>query len=156
MERRRKQEISIKRVELKQHGFSYETWEVHGYRGDGTRIRVRCKSEDEARMRKSEEETKAINAERSARFIQTRLTAAQLNEAESCFNRLAPKYSLTDATDYFLRNFHAPDFTITVGEASVKFRSSLEGRVRDVTLKKLKSTLGPFDQFTDNSNVPQV
>jgi hypothetical protein len=74
---RREQEISIKRVELKQHGFSYETWEVHGYRADGTRIRVRCKSEDEARMRKSEEETKAINSERSARFIQTRLTAAR-------------------------------------------------------------------------------
>ena len=31
MERRRQQEISIKPVELKQHGFSYETWEVHGY-----------------------------------------------------------------------------------------------------------------------------
>ncbi len=153
---RRKQEISIKRVELKQHGFSYETWEVHGYRADGTRIRIRCKSEDEARMRKSEEETQAINAERATRFIQTRLSAAQLSEAEACFDRLAPKYSLTDATDYFLRNFHAPDFTITVGEASVKFRSSLEGRVRDVTLKELKSTLGQFERFTDNCNVHEV
>src|SRR5258708_20497848 len=91
----RNQEISIKKIELKQHGFSYQTWEVHGYRSDGTRIRIRCKSEDEARMRKSEEETKAINSERSTRFIQTRLTAARLSEAEACFDRLAPKYTLT-------------------------------------------------------------
>src|SRR5258708_16386714 len=156
MERRRKQEISIKRVELKQHGFSYETWEVHGYRGDGTRIRVRCKSEDEARMRKSEEETKAINAERSARFIQTRLTAAQLSEAESCFDRLVPKYSLTEAVDYFLKHFHAPDFTITVGEASTKFRAAMEGVIRDRTLIQLKSTLGQFERFTDNCSVHEI
>jgi integrase len=156
MEHRRKQEISIKRVELKQHGFTYETWEVHGYRADGTRIRVRCKSEEEARIRKSEEETKAINAERSVRFVQTRLTAEQLNEAESCFDRLAPKYTLTEAVDYFLRHFHAPDFTITLGEASTKFRGSMEGVIRDRTLKQLKSTLGQFERFTDNCGLHEV
>ncbi|MGA8481698.1 MAG: hypothetical protein WB696_27340, partial [Chthoniobacterales bacterium] len=156
MKRRRKQEISIKRVELKQHGFSYETWEVHGYRADGTRIRVRCKSEDEARMRKSEEETKAINSERSARFIQTRLTAEQLSEAESCFDRLAPKYGFTEAVDYFLKHFHAPDFTITVSEASARFRAAMEGVVRDRTLIQLKSSLGHFERFADGCSVHDV
>jgi hypothetical protein len=101
--------ITVKQVTQREHGTEYQTWMVDGY-VNGKRIRIRCKSENEARMRKSEEETRAINSERSSRFIQTRLTAAQLNEAESCFDRLAPKYSLTDATDYFLRNFHAPDF----------------------------------------------
>src|SRR5467141_2002911 len=143
----KRREIGIKKVTLKQHGYTYQVWEAHGYRPDGTRIRIRCKSEDEARIRKSEEETKAINSERSSRFIQTRLTAAQLSEAESCFDRLAPKYSLTEAVDYFLKHFHAPDFTITVGEASTKFRSAMEGRVRDRSLIQLKSTLGQFERF---------
>src|ERR1700738_3852119 len=156
MERRRKQEIAIKRVELKQHGFSYETWEVHGYRADGTRIRIRCKSEEEARMRKSEEETKAINAERSTRFIPTRLTVVQLNGAEACFDRLAPKYSLTEAVDHFLRSNPQPDFTITVGEASTKFLGSSEGRVRHSTLTQLKSTLGQFERVTGNCNVHEA
>ena len=156
MERRRKQEIAIKRVELKQHGFSYETWEVHGYRADGTRIRIRCKSEEEARIRKSEEETKAINTERSSRFIQTRLTATQLSEAESCFDRLVPKYTLTEAVDYFLKHFHAPDFTITVGEASTKFRAAMEGVIRDRTLIQLKSTLGQFERFVDSVHIHEV
>src|SRR3984893_11425383 len=156
MERRRKQEIAIKRVELKQHGFSYETWEVHGYRADGTRIRIRCKSEEEARIRKSEKETKAINTERSSRFIQTRLTATQLSEAESCFDRLVPKYTLTEAVDYFLKHFHAPDFTITVGEASTKFRAAMEGVIRDRTVIQLKSTLGQFERFVDSVHIHEV
>src|SRR5260221_2064111 len=110
-------EIGIKQVTLKQHGYTYQAWEAHGYRPDGTRIRIRCKSEDEARIRKSEEETKAINSERSTRFIQTRLTAARLSEAESCYDRLAPKYTLTEAVDYFLRHYHAPEFKISISDA---------------------------------------
>jgi hypothetical protein len=147
--------ITDKQVTQREHGAEYQTWLVDGY-VNGKRIRVRCKSEDEARMRKSEEETKSINSERSARFIQTRLTVAQLNEAEACFDRLAPKYTLTEAVDYFLKHFHAPDFTITVGEASTKFRSAIEGRVRDRSLIQLKSTLGQFERFTDNSHVHEV
>ena len=147
--------ITVKQVTQREHGAEYQTWLVDGY-VNGKRIRVRCKSEDEARMRKSEEETKSINSERSARFIQTRLTVAQLNEAEACFDRLAPKYTLTEAVDYFLKHFHAPDFTITVGEASTKFRSAIEGRVRDRSLIQLKSTLGQFERFTDNSHVHEV
>jgi site-specific recombinase XerD len=147
--------ITVKQVTQREHGTEYQTWMVGGY-VNGKRIRIRCKSEDEARMRKSEEETKAINAERSSRFIQTRLTAAQLSEAESCFDRLAPKYTLIQAVDYFLQHFHAPDFTITVGEASTKFRGAMEGRVRDRSLIQLKSTLGQFERFTENSNVHEV
>src|ERR1700730_14051000 len=147
--------ITVKQVTQREHGTEYQTWLVDGY-VNGKRIRVRCKSEDEARMRKSEEETKAINAERSARFIQTRLTAAQLSEAEACIDRLAPKYTLTEAVDYFLRNFHAPDFTISVGNAAAKFRTAMEGVVRDRSLKQLKSTLGQFERFADDCSVHEV
>src|SRR5258708_14271388 len=108
-----RREIGIKQVTLKQQGYTYQAWEVHGYRPDGTRIRIRCKSEDEARIRKSEQETAAINSERASRFIPTRLTADQLSEAESCFDRLAPKYTLTEATDYFLKHYPAPTFQIS-------------------------------------------
>src|SRR5207244_6994158 len=89
-------------------------------------------------------------------FIQTRLTAAQLSEAESCLDRLSPKYTLTEAVDYFLKHFHAPDFTITVGEASAKFRGAMEGVIRDRTLIQLKSTLGPFERFIDNCSVHEI
>jgi integrase len=149
-------EIGIKQVTLKQHGYTYQAWEVHGYRPDGTRIRIRCKSEDEARIRKSEEETKAINSERSARFIQTRLTALQLSEAESCFDRLAPKYSLTEAVDYFLRHYHAPEFKIPIGGAFTQFQAAMDGTVRDRTLVGVKSTLGQFELFTNNTNVHEI
>jgi site-specific recombinase XerD len=128
---------------------------VDGY-VNGKRIRIRCKDEAEALMRKSEKETEAINAERSSRFIQTRLTTAQLNEAEACFDRLAPKYTLTEAVDFFFRHFHQPDFQISISDASTKFRTALEGQVRDRTLVQLKSTLGLFERFTDNCHVHEV
>jgi integrase len=147
--------ITVKQVTQKEHGTEYQTWLVSGY-VNGKRIRIRCKSEDEARMRKTEEETKAINAERSTRFIQTRLAPAQLNEAEACFDRLLPKYTLTEAIDYFLRHFHAPDFQITVGEASTKFRAAMEGVIRDRTLVQLKSSLGQFERFTNNGYVHEI
>jgi site-specific recombinase XerD len=147
--------ITVKQVTQREHGTEYQTWMVSGY-VNGKRIRIRCKSEDEARMRKSEEETKAINSERSTRFIQTRLTAVQLNEAESCFDRLAPKYRLTEAVDYFLQYFHAPDFTITVSEASTKFRGAMEGVIRERTMIQLKSTLGQFERFADGLSVHEI
>lgn len=40
--------------------------------------------------------------------------------------------------------------------ASTKFRTALEGQVRDRTLVQLKSTLGQFERFTDNCNVHEV
>jgi hypothetical protein len=147
--------ITVKQVTQREHGTEYQTWLVDGY-VSGKRIRIRCKSEAEALMRKSEKETEAINAERSVRFIQTRLTAAQLSEAEACFDRLAPKYTLTEAVDYFLKHFHAPDFTITVGDASTKFRAAMEGVIRDRTLVQLKSTLGQFERFADSADVHEV
>ena len=147
--------LSVKQITCREHGTAYQTWMVDGY-VNGKRIRIRCKDEAEALMRKSEKETEAINAERSSRFIQTRLTAAQLNEAEACFDRLAPKYTLTEAVDFFLKHFHRPDFQISINDASTKFRTALEGQVRDRTLVQLKSTLGMFERFTDNCNVHEV
>jgi hypothetical protein len=147
--------ITVKQVTQREHGIEYQTWLVDGY-VNGKRIRIRCKSKSEALMRKAEEETKALIADRSSRFIQTRLTAAQLNEAESCFDRLAPKYTVAEAVDYFLRHFHVPDFQITLSEASTKFRTAMQGVVRDRTLKQFKSSLGQFERFTDNSHVHEV
>jgi len=147
--------ITIKRVTQREHGTEYQTWLVSGY-VDGKRIRIRCKSESEALMRKSEKETEAINSERSSRFIQTRLTAVQLNEAEACFDRLAPKYTLTQATDYFLRHFRAPDFAISIGEASTQLQAELEGTVRDRTLLQIGYTLRDLVQFTGNANVHEI
>jgi site-specific recombinase XerD len=147
--------ITVKQVTQTEHGATYQTWMVSG-RINGKRIRIRCKSEQEALIRKSEQETAAINAERSTRFIQTRLSADQLNEAEACFARLQPKYTLTQATDYFLRHFHAPDFEITVSDASTQFQAALEGTVRPRSLSTMAATLLRFSEFADNANVHEI
>src|SRR5258708_36540091 len=62
--RMKAREINIKQVTLRQHGYSYTVWEVYGTQSDGRQVRIRCKDEQTARIRKSEQETAAINAER--------------------------------------------------------------------------------------------
>jgi hypothetical protein len=123
---------------------------------DGVRVRIRCKDEQTARIRKSEQETAAINAERSTRFVQTSLSADQITEAESCFTRLRPKYSLTEATDYFLRHFRAPDFEITTSEATTRFLTAQEGTIRARTMRRIKGVLDAFAGHANGENVHEV
>jgi Phage integrase, N-terminal SAM-like domain len=149
-------QIGIKKVTLKQHGYQYDVWEVHGYKADGTRIRIRCKDEATARIRKSEQEAAAINAARSTRFVQTRLSDEQLNEAEACFARLQPKYTLTGATDYFLRHFRAPDFEIAIGDAVTRFLAAQEGTIRPRTMRWIKGALEAFSGHANGASVHEV
>ena len=147
--------ITIKQIVCQEHGVSYKTWQLSGY-VDHKRVRIRCKTQSEALMRKSEIETQAINAERSSRFIQTRLTAAQISEAESCIDRLAPKYGLTEVTDYFLRHHHDPGFTVSISEATTRFLGAVEGTMRPKTMDQLRLTISQLERFTDNADVHEI
>jgi site-specific recombinase XerC len=147
--------LNVKQVTRKEHGTAYQTWMVDGY-VEGKRVRIFCKDRAEAILRKSEKETESHNLERAQRYVSTRLSADQIAEAESCVQRLAPKYTLGQATDYFLQHFRAPDFAISVGEASVKYRGAMEGVIRDRSLTQLKSSLGQFERFTSNCSLHEV
>jgi site-specific recombinase XerD len=147
--------LTVKQITCKEHGTEYKTWMVDGY-ADGKRVRIRCKTEQEARIKKSEQETKAINASRSTRFVQTRLSDEQLNEAETSFARLAPKYTLTQAVDFFLTRHHAPDFEITINEATTRFLAAQEGTIRARTLRWIRGVLEAFTDHANGENVHAV
>jgi site-specific recombinase XerD len=147
--------LTVKQITCKEHGTEYKTWMVDGY-ADGKRVRIRCKTEQEARIKKSEQETKAINAARSTRFVQTRLSDEQLNEAETSFARLAPKYTLTQAVDFFLTRHHAPDFEITINEATTRFLAAQEGTIRARTLRWIRGVLEAFTDHANGANVHEV
>jgi hypothetical protein len=63
---------------------------------------------------------------------------------------------LTEAVDYFLKHYHAPDFQISIGDAFTQFQTATDGTVRDRTLIGVKSTLRQFELFTENSHVHEV
>ena len=146
----------IREVEYKKDGKTYSSYEVVWIDSSNKRQRKRYTDRNEAVLFSSEKYTELLNNGSSHRSLSTVLTESTLREAEACVTRLAPKYTLTEAVDYYLKNFHLPDFTITVAEASVKFRGAMEGVIRDRTLVQLKSTIGQFERFTDNCNLHEI
>jgi hypothetical protein len=86
--------ITVRQITFRERGVEYKTWLVSGYVNE-RRVRIKCNDEQTARVKKVEQETAAINAERPTRFLPTRLTPELLGEAESCTDRLAPRYTLT-------------------------------------------------------------
>jgi hypothetical protein len=147
--------ISIKQITVKERGVQYQTWLVSGT-VNAHRVRIKCKDEQTAKLKKVEQETLAINSERSTRFLATRLTTEQLGEAESCVDRLAPRYTLTQAVDYFLRHHHAPEFTLTLSDALTRFLTAMEGQIRSRSLEQVKWTVSAFQSFADDPLVSDV
>jgi hypothetical protein len=146
----------IREVEYKKDGKAYNSYEVIWSDSSNKRQRKRYTDREEAVLFSNEKHTELLNHGSAHRVLSTVLPEATLRQAEACVTRLGGKYNLTEAVDYFLKHLHAPDFTITVGEASTKFRGAMEGVIRDRTLIQLKSTLGQFERFADNCLVHEV
>jgi Phage integrase, N-terminal SAM-like domain len=136
--------------------YRYEFWHVQGRDLDGKRIRKKFTTREDALVWKNQKETELLNGGRKLHSIITVLSDEQLKEAEGCFSRLGDRYTLTEAVDHFFRSYQAPDFKISLSEATLKFRGAMEGRVRERTLVQLKSTLGQFERFMDNCDLHEI
>jgi hypothetical protein len=117
----------VREVEYKKDGKTYSSYEVIWKDSSNKRQRKRYTDREEAVLFSNEKHTALLNNGSAHRVLSTVLPESTLREAEACVTRLGAKYTLTEAVDYFLRHFHAPDFTITLGEASTKFRGAMEG-----------------------------
>lgn len=119
-----------------------ERWKVQGRKPTGERVRERFKTFEEALGRRSELEVEALNQTVAVRVRSTRLTDAQLAEAEAAFLKLGAK-SLLLAVDYFLTEYHEPVVKITVDDAAAKFFADKKGQnLRTDSLKELHSRVG--------------
>jgi integrase len=137
-------------------GKDYESYQVIWNDRTGKRMRRQFTNRNFAELFSSEKYTELFNDGVSHRNVSTILSSTVVREAESCVTRLGDKYTLTQAVDYFLEHFHAPDFKISVSEASLSFRGDQEGVIRNRTLIQLKSTLGQFERFVDDCDLHEV
>lgn len=94
----------IKAVTVRAGGVTYKTHRLTGYL-NGERIRKNFKSRDEADGEKARLEIQAGNS--SLRSILTRLTEAQVAEAETAFAHLGGQ-SLAGAVAWYLANYKPP------------------------------------------------
>lgn len=119
--------FSIRSIWAKEHGWRYKTFQLVGYL-DGRRVRKRFKSRELALGEKNRLEVAAANNDGAIKTVTTRLTGAQLAEAEAVFARLGDR-SLSGAVDWFLANYRPPTVEMTVEAAALAFTADRAGNV---------------------------
>jgi hypothetical protein len=148
--------LAVRQKYAFEHGYRYPYWEVSGTDGRGNRIRKRWPDETAARLWKTAKEAELLNCERSIRHLFTHLSVDQLAAAEAIVHRLGERYTLTDVSDFFFRNHQEADFQISFSKASVAFRGAQEGVIRERSIVQLKSTLGQFEKFIEDSDLQEI
>jgi integrase len=132
--------FSIKAVRAKAHGFTYDTFLVSGWL-NGRRIRRHFKSRDEAIGVKNALEVEAANVGGEIRARNTRLSAAQLIEAEAAIAHFGPK-SLSLAVEWFLTTYRPPLTATALEMAAKAFLKARALHVRGLALRDYRATLG--------------
>jgi hypothetical protein len=163
MLRRRSRNVPVVRCERfkwadkrKRKDYRSTGWLVDWRDPNDRRFRKRFSEERPAKLFASQKHAELLNAQRATRYVQTRLTDAQLDEVEGAFARLGTRYTLPQALDYFFGHFREADFRISLSKASIAFRGAMEGQVRDRTLVQLKSTLNQFEKFIEDCDLHEV
>jgi site-specific recombinase XerD len=146
----------ILRRMVREHGYAYPVIIVEGRTADGTRVRKRFRDEETARTWKNLREIQALNDHSELHPVVTRLTQAQIAEAEHAFGRLGSRYSLTTALDFFLRHYSEPEIVLSLEEAGARFLEAKAEQIRGRSLVQLKSTITQFAESAHNCHIHEV
>jgi hypothetical protein len=139
-------------------GYSWTAYMVQGFKTpDGRHGRKKFSDRDEALAWIATKNVELQNADTALCNVVTRLSKAQVEEAEGAFNRLAGRYTLGEAVDYFLRHFAQPDDAVPLARALADFLEAREREgVRPRSLVQLKSTISNFVAFVTLVKVPEA
>lgn len=142
-------DLTLREIIESKDGYSWATFLVQGWRdGDGKHGRRKFKTRAEAEAFIATKNVELTNSDTSLHNVVTRLPKARVEEAEAAFSRLADRYSLGDAVDYFLRHYAQPDNPVALAAALHAFLDAREREgVRPRSLVQLRSTLGQFIGF---------
>lgn len=148
--------LTLREITSSKEGYSWTTFLVQGWRdANGNHGRRKFKTRDEAEAFIATKNVELANADTSLHNVVTRLTKAHVEEAEAAFSRLAGRYNLGEAVDYFLRTFAQPDNPVPLDDALHAFLDAREREgVRPRSLVQLRSTLGQFIGFATLAKLP--
>ena len=146
--------FTIKDVPVKNGAFRYRAFRLSGWI-DGQRIRKQFQSRGEAEGAKNELEVQAANRAGLIRAVNTRLSSAQVADAESAFARLGA-HSLPEAIDWFLANYRPPQTATALETAVTAFLADRKAHVRQVVLDDYGHTLDRFKEVFAKRNVHEI
>lgn len=107
-------------IKLEGSGFRV-TWYEHG-----RRCRRFFTDQSKAKNLAAEINIRQINTLRSTHLVTTTLSQEQVTEAERAISKLTPRYTLTEATDFFLQHHLDSDFSISIHRARREFIEARE------------------------------
>ena len=154
MEAPMKAGFRIKPVNVTSGDFTYRTHRLCGWL-NGQRIRRQFKSRDEAEGEKNRLEVAAANVGGKVRALNTRLSEAQLAEAETAFARLGTR-SLSSAVDWFLTTYRPPVDGMPVEKAIARFLEERAEHVRPVVMRNYRHTLRALAGAFPGRNVHEI
>ncbi len=139
--------VSLREIEESADGYTYKTFLVR-WRENGKDRKKRFKNQAEAEGFVLTKEVELGNESVSLHNTVTRLSPDQVREAESAFQRLGDRYTISEAVEFFLSNFTRPDFTIPIAKAVRAFLEAKEkDGVRPRSIVQLESSLRQFEAF---------
>jgi hypothetical protein len=117
----------------------YSTWRVQGWLL-GQRVRLQFRNKLEAAGALQRLEIQAANDQTHIRPVNTRLTAAQVKDAEAAIHRLSG-CSLTQAVDWYLQNYRPPVSQMDLVAASAAFQAARAPHVSKPVARDYKRVL---------------
>jgi hypothetical protein len=144
------------RDQRKGKGYRQSGWLVDWRDETGKRHRKKFRDPKEAKCFQSQKQAEALNISRAVRYVHTRLTDTQIDQAEAALTRLGERYTFSQVVDFFFAHYQETSFKGSLSEAALAFRGAMEGIVRDRTLLQLKSTLAQFERFTENPSLCEI
>ena len=133
----------------------YPVFRVEGYRVNGKRKIVDRSTKEAALRFIAEKQIEVLNSEK-LHTVTTRLTPAQIAQAESAFTRLG-KHSIDEAVSFYLGNAATPDTPTELKVAIREFLIAKEGEgLRPQSLRQLESTLSRFKTHAERKGAQNV
>lgn len=146
--------FEIRRVIVKEHGFSYPTFQVVGYLS-GDRVRKRFKSRDLALGEKNRLDVLAANRDGGFQAVNTRLSREQLADAEAAVSRLGGK-PISEAVEWYLANYRPPAVAKPLDEAVAAFLADRKSKVEPNYLGQLARALKHLQNWFPKSHVHEI
>ncbi len=145
------QNLTLKKVTVKAEGYAYPTYRVSGW-VNGRRIRKQFRSEHEAMGEKHRLEVFSVNAIDPIRPAITRLTPAQLAEAEVAYSRLGSK-SLTAAVKWYIDTYREPNTRMLLADAVEAFMTDRKAYARPRVIGYYQKELDQFSAAHSKAEV---
>jgi integrase len=144
--------FKIRKIAVNDHGCHYETFLVEGYL-NGCRVRRKFQRHEEAIGEKAKLDIDARNSGAALHVVPTRLSEAQIAEAEFCFRRLDDRTSLAAAIEWYLSNYRPPAIEMALSSGQAEYLKSKLGLVEPRHLAEVRRQLAAFTNAFPARNI---